>query len=183
MIDLRQAIRDLQFDKTPDDWLLDHLRQPQHRTWFADANREHYQLLAWVSRSLSGSTLFDIGTFRGLSALALSANPANRVVSYDIENFLDLKDPPSNIEFKIGDFFKDTEILACPFIMFDVDPHNGEIERKTVAWLEANQYRGIVLFDDIHLNDHMRSLWNSIQQEKHDLTAHGHWSGTGAVFF
>lgn len=180
---IRQAIRDRKIDKIVDWQQLDHLRQSQHRSWFTDLDREHYQLLAWVSRELSDTTLVDIGTFRGLSALALSANPANHVISYDIENFLDLSNPPSNIEFKIGDFFQDTRVLKSPFIMFDVDPHDGIIERKTLAWLANNDYQGVVFFDDINLNDAMRSVWQSITQEKHDLTAHGHWSGTGAVFF
>lgn len=184
MIDnLKQAIRNRTFDKTLDEKLLDHLKQPQHREWFADPVKEHYLLLAWVSRNLTNTKLADIGTFRGLSALALSANTSNRVISYDIENLLDLSNPPSNIEFKIGDFFQDPDILASPVIMFDVDPHDGEIERKTISWLAENNYQGIVFFDDIWLNGRMQSFWREIKQEKHDLTSHGHWSGTGAVFF
>lgn len=180
---LKQNIRDRAFDKTLDKRLMDHLRQPQHREWFSDTVKEHYQLLAWVSRGLMDVCLADIGSFRGLSALALSANKDNRVISYDIENLLDLENPPENIEFKIGDFFQDPTVLTCPFIMFDVDPHDGEIEHKTLSWLKEQQYQGVVFFDDIWLNGRMQAFWRSIQQEKHDLTAHAHWSGTGAVFF
>jgi hypothetical protein len=29
----------------------------------------------------------------------------------------------------------------------------------------------------------MKEFWNSIKQEKYDVTDKGHWSGTGIVFF
>lgn len=183
MMDLRDLIRKREFDKTLDQDLIKHLKEPQHKEWFIDPVKEHYLLLSWVSRCLDGAKIYDIGTYRGLSALALSANPANTVVSYDIENFLALEDPPANIDFKIGDFFQDPDILSSPFIMFDVDPHDGEIERKTISWLAENHYSGIIFFDDIWLNGRMQAFWREIQQEKHDLTRYAHWSGTGAVFF
>jgi hypothetical protein len=49
--------------------------------------------------------------------------------------------------------------------------------------LEKNGYRGIVILDDIHLNDHMNTFWNNITQKKHDVTNVGHFSGTGIIIF
>jgi len=175
-------VRDRNIELTPEHELAKCLEDPQLLEWFLDTKREHYALLSWVSKQFDGVTLYDIGTYKGLSALALAANPNNKVISYDIENFLELKDPPSNIDFRIGNFFEDQDILKSPFIMFDVDPHDGGIETRAMYWLKASGYKYTIMFDDIHLNANMQSFWNQIEDEKHDLTDFGHWSGTGLVF-
>lgn len=144
--------------------------------------REHYSFLSRVSQEYNHTTLYDIGTYRGLSALALSSNSTNKVISYDIGYFVEIM-RPENVEFRIGNFYTDSELLKSPLIMFDIDPHNGKDEREFVNYLEQNSYKGVVIFDDIYLNDSMKEFWNSIQQEKHDYTHIGHWSGTGVVVF
>jgi hypothetical protein len=182
---LINKIRDREIGLVPDEAFLSlrkHITTKQHELWFFDSSREHYSLLAWISNQLNNETIYDIGTFRGLSALAMSVNPTNKVVTYDIEKF-DMGTFPDNIEFKIGDFFTDSDILKTPFIMFDVDPHDGKIEELFIKSLIDNNYKGVVMFDDIHLNDAMQSVWDSITLEKHDLTEFGHWSGTGVVIF
>ena len=67
--------------------------------------------------------------------------------------------------------------------MFDVDPHDGIIEREFLNWLDANNYKGIVFFDDIHLNPAMQAIWDSINKEKYDLTDLGHYSGSGIAIY
>jgi hypothetical protein len=150
--------------------------------WFFAETGEHYSLLSSISKLYENVTIYDIGTHGGLSALALSSNQKNNVVSYDIENFVCV-DKPDNVEFKLGDFYEDENILNSPLIMFDIDPHDGVKEKKFVDWLIENNYKGTVIFDDINLNDEMKNFWNSIEQEKYDITEKGHWSGTGIVFF
>ena len=50
-------------------------------------------MIAHLSTRFNNSTIFDIGTNKGYSALALSCNPSTRIVSYDItEPKVDLTD-------------------------------------------------------------------------------------------
>ena len=143
---------------------------------------EHYDLLSTISHNYSGIKIYDIGTYRGLSAVALSSNPNNLVISYDIGYYVEV-DRPDNVEFRIGNFYTDKEMLSSPLIVFDIDPHDGQQERVFVDNLMSVGYKGTVLFDDIHLNEGMKQFWSSVTQEKHDYTSYGHWSGTGVVTF
>jgi hypothetical protein len=78
-------------------------------------------------------------------------------------------------------------------IFIDIDPHEGLLELEMYTWLKNNNYKGIIIFDDIHLGrGHMRSTANHSMQEfwdkvdpshSYDLTNVGHWSGTGLVCF
>jgi hypothetical protein len=143
---------------------------------------EHYDLLSTLSHQYKNVKIYDIGTYKGLSAIALSSNSENFIVSYDIGYFIKVKQP-SNVEFRIGNFYNDKDMLNSPLIIFDIDPHDGIQERVFVDNLTNVGYKGTVLFDDIHLNEGMKQFWNSITQEKHDYTQQGHWSGTGLVIF
>jgi hypothetical protein len=147
------------------------------------SNTEPYDLLSTISHFYTGVRIFDIGTYKGMSALALSSNKTNLVISYDIMDFRQITIPP-NVEVRLGNFYNDPVLLSSPFICFDIDPHNGIDERKFVDYLIENNYKGVVLFDDIYQSDAMTQFWNSITQPKYDYTKHnGHWSGTGIVIF
>lgn len=145
--------------------------------------KEHYRLVAYMSYMYNDETLYDIGTYRGLSAIALAANPKNTVISYDIKDYLRVKQM-SNIQYKIGNCYEDAGMLKSPLILLDVDPHNGEFEKQFVTFLLEKQYKGIVVFDDINLNAPMKEFWAWMTQvEKHDITEYGHHSGTGLAVF
>ncbi len=143
---------------------------------------EHYDLLSTLSKNYNNVKIYDIGSYRGLSAVALSSNPTNLVISYDIGYYVEVE-RPENVEFRIGNFYTDVDMLSSPLIVFDIDPHNGQDERTFVDNLIRVGYKGTVIFDDIHLNDGMKQFWESVTQEKVDLTNIGHWSGTGMVIF
>lgn len=153
------------------------------------AGDQHYRLLAYISSIIpDGSTIFEIGTRWGVSAAALSSNKNVKVVTCDIEDSILDKSPSikeiENIEFVIGDGFYLIEKYKDAHIIFmDVDPHDGVQEVKMLKKLEEVNFRGILLLDDIHLNKEMNNFWNSIKQDKYDLTSLGHYSGTGIVFF
>jgi hypothetical protein len=151
---------------------------------------EHYRLLSHLSWQLErGETVVDVGTYMGFSALALSHNQTARVVSYDItqsipatsEFFTPLH--RATIDFRLGNVLDDLPtLLHAPIMMLDTN-HDGAFERQFVAELTRLDYKGIVLCDDIYLNDAMKSFWNDVVHTKLDLTSVGHWSGTGAILF
>jgi hypothetical protein len=165
--------------------LARHVADPQHLAYFIDTEfREHYRLVACLASRFDQATLFDIGTNRGYSALALSHHPTNRVVSYDIVECKALRFPEQlgRIEYRIGDVMRDPRLLKSPLIMLDTN-HDGGFEREFYAFLKQNRYRGLLFIDDIHLNTAMIRFWDSIAEPKEDLTPIGHFSGSGLVSF
>ena len=151
--------------------------------FWLDAGIEHYKLLAYLSTCYNDVTFIDVGTDKGCSAMALSYNQSNRVISYDIENrrvgSIDLP----NIEFRIGDALKDRcELLSAPVIMLDT-MHDGVFEQRVYRSLVEWRYEGLLLLDDIYLTPAMESFWSKLRLEKIDLTPLGHFSGTGLVRF
>lgn len=157
----------------------------EHEDFYYRAG-EHYVFLMTVAKQFNNTTIYDLGTYVGQSAVALSANLSNRVISYDIQY---VQQPPrcsrpDNVEFRLGNCFDDLEnMLKSPLIFMDVDPHDGVFDDFFYKTLVDNKYKGTVILDDIHLNEPMRKFWANIKEEKIDYTHLGHWSGTGIVLF
>jgi len=163
-------------------------------TWHANsqyfdlqAGREHYRLLAWLSLQFTNTVIYDIGTYLGFSALALSYNRTLKIKSYDIVSSLPKNqinpEYRSNIDFKLENILDSMEqVLDAPLIMLDTN-HDGVFEHKFFDALVAIGYKGLLVCDDIHLNPEMEEFWTSITLPKLDVTSVGHWSGTGIVMF
>ena len=156
------------------------------------AGSELYRLLAHLARQMpAGSTLVNIGTYCGLSALALAMNEACDVMTYEVydqipESSEDVKTirDVGNITYKLQDALTDQAVLtAAKIIVIDDDPHDGVQEAEFMTALRGMGYQGLVVLDDIRLNDQMKTFWTNIPERKYDLTQYGHWSGTGVVCF
>ena len=162
--------------------------------WFyAAPGVEHHRLLAYLSMMFEERTLIDIGTHHGDSALALSYNEGNRVLSFDIVNHVPAhRRKRSNVAFyqidlldpAVREKWKD-ELLGSALIFIDIDPHEGTREYALLDWLFCNEYRGVIVLDDIwHFKAMRDQLWYRIEdRHKLDVTHVGHWSGTGIVSF
>lgn len=167
--------------------------------------REHYRLLALLSLHVPlEGTIIDIGTHQGDSALALSLGGA-KVETFDIVHNVpllkpipahnlrpELAAPGGPIFYNRGDLWDPryrekwrSVLLESALIFIDVDPHEGTRELEMVEWLQANDYRGAIVLDDIWYFKPMRdNLWYRIKpQYRTDATLLGHWSGTGIVSF
>jgi hypothetical protein len=159
---------------------------PQMQQWFhLPSGREHYRLLIYLTNCFNNIKIADIGTYRGASATALAQNKSNQVFSLDVGVFKE-KIPLKNINFCVGDFHTDKNIqdniLASSFIFLDIDHlYNNEI--WLYQFLTKNNWTGIMLCDDIYLNDEMRRFWDELSHPKQDITKYGHGSGTGFVNF
>lgn len=154
--------------------------------------QQHYRLLAHLPLLLPfGKTVIDIGTHQGDSALALSY-AARRVESFDVVDKTNGRPRPENVHYHLEDLF-DPEtrerwrrtLLNSGIIVIDIDPHEGTREYELVKWLHENDYRGLIVLDDIWFFKPMRdNIWYRIKaSHKADATALGHWSGTGIVSF
>lgn len=167
-------------------WARDNLE------FYAEAGQQHYRLLAYLSTQVSG-TIIDIGTHRGASAIALSYNTSNRVLTFDIEDRApSIVDHRNNIVRFIEDLTTPAirekhrrTLLESPLIFLDIDPHEGDREWAFLEWLREAGYRGVVVLDDVwHFKPLREKVWYRLPRaEKIDLTSVGHWSGTGLVSF
>ena len=166
----------------------------ENREFYSPPGKEHYKLLSYFSSLYQNATILDIGTHKGVSALALSYNPTNTIHTFDITDkhvHANIK-KVSNIHFHLEDLFcKETflnwkeTILTCPFIFLDVDPHNGTMEYEIVMNLKEIGYMGFIVCDDIWYFKEMRNnFWYKMEDKFcYDLTHLGHWSGTGIITF
>lgn len=153
-----------------------------------DAGQEHYKLLAYIVKNYikSDEYVVDIGTYMGLSALAMAKYTCT-VYTYDIKDHIpddkkSIKNLPEII-FKVKDCIFDEEILLnSKLILLDID-HTGIEEERILDFLRFNNYKGIVILDDIHLFKPLKDLWDKIEEKKYDITEWAHWSGTGVIFF
>jgi len=108
----------------PNDWLT--------------AGQSEYRLYAWLSSQFENTTILDVGTRTGGSALALSYNDKNQVISYDlVEQGASSAIKKENITFKIQDFREDETLDwdNISIIMIDVDPHDGVQEVEMMEFL------------------------------------------------
>jgi hypothetical protein len=176
-------------DLTP---YVDQIGRQDHKTIFlAPPGNNHYALLAYLAFQLTGKLIVELGTHYGSSSLAMSINDSNTIITYDIADRYGIQNPPKNITRRIGDIFKlgQESILLDASLIFLDTAHTGEFEQQVYDYLCDNNYQGILLLDDIHWNQPMKSFWNSINVTKYDITDIGHGicpdgvAGTGIVDF
>ena len=158
-----------------------------HEYFGLKSGNEPYRLLIYISLLFNNCDLFDVGTYGGVSALALSSNPSNNIHSFDlVDKHSKQLHNEKNIHFYIEDILQHTEhhekLLSSPFIYLDT-LHDGAFESHFYNFLVKNNYKGILVLDDIYLNSEMKSFWNSINVKKFDITKYGHATGTGMVVF
>ncbi|MAR18910.1 MAG: hypothetical protein CML44_06005 [Rhodobacteraceae bacterium] len=150
------------------------------------AGQSEYRLYAYLSTCFNDSVILDVGTRVGGSALALSYNENNRVISYDLVEQGASKIVKDNIEFKIQDFREDETLNydEISIIMIDVDPHDGVQEVEMMEFLNDKGWKGIILLDDIGPAwPEVQDMWDAIEDPTIDVTEVGHMSGTGLVNF
>lgn len=140
----------------------------------------YYHLLSSMS---DHQLILDIGTYRGFSAFAFgAANLTNKVHSFDVADYREIE-LPENVTFhNVGglDIHPDL-IKKADIILLDVDPHDGGQEKAIFEHIKKSGFSGKLICDDINLNAGMRSWFDSIEEDKEELS--WHHSGTGIVYF
>jgi predicted O-methyltransferase YrrM len=160
---------------------------------------EHYRLLASIVKILQPELAVEVGTFTGLSALAmLTTLPRHgRLITYDLIPWNQINESalrPSDfaddrLEQRIGDltersFFEgNREVLSAATLFFLDGPKDGRFEPDLTKLLRslARDRRALLVFDDIRIWK-MLSFWRGLQMPKLDLTSFGHWEGTGLAY-
>ena len=158
----------------------------------SNSGMNEYRLYSYLSTFFNHTTILDIGTFEGRSAIALSHNETNQVISYDILNCIPENHPiktKSNITFlqkNVLDDLTEDFVKNVKIITIDID-HYGTIERQILDRLKEINFSGIVILDDVfyhpdtEISECMNSLWSTITEPKLDVTKYAHITGTGIV--
>ncbi len=161
------------------------IREPNFNGLSEDSGKEPYKLYSYIAEKINNSIILDIGSYLGNSAIALSKNRSNTVISYDIEDTGVKNIEKENIIWKIMNFMEDNiDYSNVKIILIDIEPHNGIEELKMIEFLKDIGWKGILLLDDIHLNKDMDNFWRSLEfKNKLDVTSVGHYTGTGMIIF
>jgi len=166
---------------------ISHLRDMSlNQNDWLPAGQSEYRLYAYLSTFFHKKTILDVGTRTGGSGLALSYNPTNQVISYDLVEQGASSIKKDNITWKIMNFMEDDTLDwdNIPIVMIDVDPHDGAQERVMMDWLRDKGWKGILIHDDIGPDwPDIQLMWDEIPEEKFDVTEIAHMSGTGIVNF
>jgi predicted O-methyltransferase YrrM len=155
---------------------------------------EHYRLLVGLVETLDPRMIVEVGTFRGLGALALKQKAAEgaRVVTYDVEPYTSFQHPAlrnedfqDGLQQRLGDlsdpsyFSTQLDIMGDADLMFIDGPKDGRFERQFLNLLtEAGKPGALLVFDDIRLMN-MVGFWRDLPLPKLDVTSLGHYTGTG----
>lgn len=187
------------------EWAVAYAEWHPHVKYLLQPGGEHYKLLACLAEQLEGATICDVGTFIGNSALALAAGAERRdnaVVSYDVRDCVqqELRDRQQRamapktvldhprVRRELVDLTAPgaeaalQAVAAARLVVVDTD--SPAQQRDLIFALAARGFRGVLVLDDIHLNDDMKAVWQAVPAAKKlDLTDVGHWSGTGVAVF
>jgi predicted O-methyltransferase YrrM len=165
----------------------------EEATWVEQWPGEHYRLLAALVDVVGAREVVEIGTYRGLGALALRAGGAERVVTYDVVPWPDISgsvlrqsDFDGPLEQRLADlssadvFANERVVLQNADLIFLDGPKDGRFEPLFIDQLVGLERKlpQLLVIDDIRLLV-MLQLWRDLPLPKLDLTSFGHWSGTG----
>ena len=157
-----------------DDYLVEHYRHPHTNGGYGFYDKsgvEHYSMLAYLSTLVDNEVILDIGTFLGGSALALSYNKTNTVISVDIERQIEVDEVPFNIDFRIGNILSD-EGLVKSSASTDITTSglfNVESLIPKINGPEIIQSSNLILYDTVHDG--------ATEKEFHDYLIKTNWDG------
>lgn len=154
-----------------------------------------FRIYSYLSTFYDRTIIVNIGTSKGCSALALSHNESNTIITYDTTDLIKNQNhkifTKSNIKYKADykndlgdkDFISKIRIVAIDTTRSDIDA------KHIIDQLYDNDFAGIILLHDIvnSLNNvkhrtAIRDLWNNLTYNKCDLTEFSHcWPGIGMI--
>jgi predicted O-methyltransferase YrrM len=146
---------------------------------------EHYKFFAYLSTLLQNSLFFEIGTLCGHSALAMSMNTSNYIISFDVnDSVYPAMLHRKNVKFLVGDYHNELKhLLSAQVVFLDAD-HDGAQEWNLFKILVQNSFKGLLIVDDLYSYVAVKNFWDRIvDYPKYDLTEYAHGTGTGLIDF
>lgn len=159
---------------------------------------EHYRLLVAILEELKPRNVLEIGTYTGLSAVAMvpALEDGARLTTVDIipwdripGSYLKHSDfADSRLRQIVCDLGQPQEakkhaaLLREADIIFIDAAKDGVLERMLLANFASVGLKpgALLVFDDIRIWN-MLHIWREVAHPKLDLTSFGHWTGTGLV--
>ena len=176
-----------------DQFEMKNLEYLYHKDYYLNLSGTHeYRLYSYLSTFFNNTIILDIGTSFGRSAIALSHNDKNKVITYDVYDWIQNNNhkiySKRNIEFRLKNIIEDlTEefLRNCSLVIIDID-HFETMEKIIMDKLSECKFSGMILLDDIYhpqkdMYKAMQSLWKNINIPKFDITKYGHSTGTGLI--
>ena len=160
-------------------------------TFSDNMGKEHYKLLAYLSTQFNNQNIINIKSKPDSSAVALSFNETNTVSCFDILGNNNIASIHKNIHFYKFNIVEEKNeevwkkmLLSSPLILINIEPFDGNTQFELYKYFMNNNYKGILIFDNIWVYPEMRNnFWYKIPKEnKIDLTLVGHETGTGLIY-
>lgn len=156
--------------------------------WKSLINYNNYYRWLWAAiKVLNPKCVVEIGRERGVSANiildTLSSN--SKLFTIDINSeckFLSESDD-SRVVFLTMDSLEAIKFISTKidFLFIDGEHTREQVEKEWELYRPSMNTNSIVVFDDIYFNDGMKDFWNSLLEEKYDISK-WHETGFGVVF-
>lgn len=149
---------------------------PEWMPGFEEKNEAYYQFLFHLARLMPSHLTVELGTWKGTSALCMAmGNPSGKVVTIDTsQGQIDPRCRASNIEFRHASSLDPQPDLTGIDLLFIDTEHDGKLpDLELAAWEKRLNPDGVVVFDDIWLNEDMLHFWYSLSGKKCELPLHG----------
>lgn len=191
---LRAADRAQQLDLAS---IAQRAQRPDETRWVNQWPGEHYRFLAALVEVLEPRSIVEIGTYTGLSSLAMLSTmpPDARLATFDIipwdaidRSSLRADDFGDRFAQHLGDlsdpstFALHRELLTTADLIFIDGPKDRKFEPALLSMLlpVLTGSTAVLVLDDIRVME-MVAVWDAIKAPKFDATSLAHWSGTGLV--
>jgi len=143
----------------------------------------YYRFLYLLAQRMKPPVMVELGTMQGLGAMCMAkGNPDGRVIAID-KNVADVHPAciMPNVKYLKQDSLQEYNVNDIGILFIDTE-HNGRALLEYEAWKDRMAKGGVILFDDITLNQEMREFWEGFNPEgqKIDLLEL-HGFGFGAV--
>lgn len=175
--------------------IIENIALRAHETFVPDwlhvdenLNEPYYRFLFLLARVMSTDsavplTFVELGTWRGVSSMCLAEGaPNTRIVSFDIQTELRESARRPNVSYiHKSSVQADPDLKPVDLLFIDTE-HNGALPfQEFRVWEPYLAPNAVVLFDDIFIDDGMKSFWNNFwpSGEKFDLNVHA--TGFGCV--
>jgi len=130
----------------------------------------------------------ELGAAAGISTILMAfANPKTRVVSVDCDPMAWrwMNREYSNVTKVYGDdldlsiYPNDVNLSDTDFWFFDSLHTRRQLESELALYRPFFKKGTILAFDDIHINEGMNDVWESLPYEKLDISERMHYTGWG----
>jgi len=156
----------------------------------------YYQYLACLIRYLKPNQVVELGASIGTSTIIMATQMKKDAKLYSVDDESDYKDGmkdweaiiydyPQLIKVKGNDldlsiYPKDFDVSKTDLMFIDTAHYGGQLKKEIDLYFPLLKKGCVVLLDDIRIND-MFGIWDSIKQDKIEITNPCHYSGFGMV--